>query len=372
MHEPTARSLAVDLLRGMTLALMIVVNMAIDDERSYGQLLHSVWHGFTLTDAVFPAFLFAVGASLALSIERQRAAGERAFTARVLRRGALLFALGVLLSWVPFFRYDAVTDALVFVDLQHIRVFGVLQRIALTYTVAALLVQRFGTRGASVAMVASLIVYAVALPLCGDLSLENNGPRTLDLFLLGPAHLYTGEGIPFDPEGLFSTLPALANVLGGYLAGRWLAARGSNASAVIRLAVAGALALAIALLWQWQVPLNKKLWTSSYALLNLGIDALALSVLAYTVDVRGWRAGRAFFEPLGANTLAIYLVSELGNLLISRTYVGQTNTFEWLHATFFAPWAGAKFGSLLYCLSYLLLCWAVAYALAQRQIRIRL
>jgi predicted acyltransferase len=161
-------------------------------------------------------------------------------------------------------------------------------------------------------------------------------------------------------------------VLGGYLAGRWLAARGSNASAVIRLAVAGAVALAIALLWQWQVPLNKKLWTSSYALLNLGIDALALSVLAYTVDVRGWRAGRAFFEPLGANTLAIYLVSELGNLLISRTYVGQTNTFEWLHATFFAPWAGAKFGSLLYCLSYLLLCWAVAYALSQRQIRIRL
>jgi predicted acyltransferase len=372
MSEPTARSLAVDLLRGMTLALMIVVNMAIDDERSYGQLLHSVWHGFTLTDAVFPAFLFAVGASLALSIERQRAAGEGAFTARVLRRGALLFALGVLLTWIPFFRYDAITDALVFVDLAHVRIFGVLQRIALTYTLAALIARRFGSRGAAVAMIGSLLIYAVILPMTGDLSLENNGPRALDLFLLGPAHLYKGEGIPFDPEGLYSTLPALANVLGGYLAGRWLMNRGTNGASLQRLATAGAVALAVALLWQWQVPLNKKLWTSSYALLNLGIDTLALAALAYAADLRGWSMGRRFFEPLGGNTLAIYLLSELGNLLVSRTYVGKTNTFEWLHATFYAPWAGAKFGSLLYCLSYLLLCWTAAHALARRQIRIRL
>ena len=147
---------------------------------------------------------------------------------------------------------------------------------------------------------------------------------------------------------------------------------GTHGASLRSLALAGGVALVIALLWQWQVPLNKKLWTSSYALLNLGIDTLVLTALAYGADVRGWSMGRRFFEPLGGNTLAIYLLSELGNLLISRTYVGQMNTFEWLHATFYAPWAGAKFGSLLYCLSYLLLCWAVAYGLARRRIRIRL
>ena len=371
-QDPHQRSLAVDCLRGLTLALMIVVNMAIDDERSYGQLLHSVWHGFTLTDAVFPAFLFAVGASLALAIDRQRADGDSAFRARVLRRTVLLFAIGFLLSWLPFFRYDPAWADLRFVDLSHTRVLGVLQRIALTYGLTALLVQRFGSRGAWIGLSSSLLLYPLLLQFSGDLTLEGNGPRRLDLFLFGADHLYKGEGIPFDPEGLLSTLPALANVLGGYLAGRWLQSRGTTSSSLGALLMTGVMATVLALGVSGVMPLNKKLWTSSYALLNLGIDAMALGVMAYLLDVKRLRRGSSFFTVLGQNTLAIYLFSEIGNLALSRTYIGDSTTFEWVHAHGFAPWAGAKLGSLLYCLAYLAVCWGVARELSRRHIQFRL
>ena len=372
MQDTNQRSLAVDCLRGLTLALMIVVNMAIDDDRSYGQLLHSVWHGFTLTDAVFPAFLFAVGASLALAIDRQRAEGDAAFRARVLRRTVLLFAIGYLLSWLPFFKYDPAWGDLRFVDLAHTRILGVLQRIALTYGMAALLVQRFGSRGAWMGLATSLLAYPVLLQFSGDLTLEGNGPRRLDLFLFGAAHLYKGEGIPFDPEGLLSTLPALANVLGGYLAGRWLKARGPTSSSLGTLLITGLVATGLALSVSGVIPLNKKLWTSSYALLNLGIDAMVLGLLAYILDWKRLRGGSSFFTVLGQNTLAIYLFSEIGNLALSRTYIGDTTTFEWVHAHGFVPWAGAKFGSLLYCLAYLAVCWFVARELGRRHIQFRL
>ncbi len=372
MTDLKQRSLAVDVMRGLTLMLMIIVNMALDEQRSYGQLLHSIWHGFTLTDAVFPAFLFSVGVSLALSMDRQRLAGETAFRARVLRRTALLFAIGFVLSWLPFFAYDPTLGVLQFIDLGHTRILGVLQRIALTYGLAAVLTQRFGTRGAWVALCGSLLIYPFILGATGDLSLEGSGERALDLFLFGAAHLYTGEGIPFDPEGLLSTLPALANVLGGYLAGRWLQREGVTARALAVLAGMALAALAVALLWSEALPLNKKLWTSSYALLNLGIDGLVLALLAYLIDLRGVRIGTNLCANFGRNTLALYVCSEVGNLMLSRTWIGDTSTFEWVHTHLYAPWAGLKFGSLLYSLTYLLLCGLLARELARRDVHIRL
>ena len=372
MNNQLPRSVAVDVLRGLTLALMIVVNMAIDDDRSYAQLLHSVWHGFTLTDAVFPAFLFSVGASLAFAIDRQRAAGESAFRARVLRRTVLLFGIGFVLSWLPFFHYDPIGNELRFVDVAHTRFLGVLQRIALTYGIAAWCIQRFDRRGAWVGLVGCLAVYPILLHATGDLSLEGNGERALDLYLFGAAHLYHGEGIAFDPEGVLSTLPAIANVLGGYLVGRWLQRREERPRSLQLLAVISLGTIGAALLWSYSLPINKKLWTSSYALLNLGIDALVLTLLAYWIDLKSHRFGSAFFETLGRNTLAIYLFSEVGNLALSRTYVGDLNTFEWVHAHLYAAWAGPKLGSLLYCVTYLLLCWCVARELARRNILIRL
>jgi len=372
MNDQAQRSLAIDVMRGLTLALMIVVNMAIDDERSYAQLLHSVWDGFTLTDAVFPAFLFSVGSSLAMVMHRQRLSGEAAFRARILRRTVGLFAIGYLLSWAPFFKYDPVAHSLVFVDLSHTRVLGVLQRIALTYGLTALWVHRFGTRGAWLLLVGVLALYPWLLSMTGEMTLEGNGVRALDLYLLGADHLYHGEGIPFDPEGVLSTVPALANVVGGYLAGRWVSENGATYRPRLQLALVSVLIVFAAMAWSHLLPLNKKLWTSSYALLNLGIDGLVLAVLSYGLDVVGVRPATAIFATLGRNTLAVYLFSEIGNLALSRTYIGESTTFEWIHTHIFAPWAGLKLGSLLYCLSYLLLCWLFARALAIRHIQFRL
>jgi predicted acyltransferase len=238
--------------------------MAIDDDRSYAQLLHSVWHGFTLTDAVFPAFLFAVGASLALAIDRQRAAGDAAFRARVLRRTVMLFAMGYLLSWLPFFKYDPAWGDLRFVDLAHNphpRRFAAHRTDLWIGCAPRATLSGLAARGSGWRRVCSHI--PALLQFSGDLTLEGNGPRRLDLFLFGAAHLYKGEGIPFDPEGLLSTLPALANVLGGYLAGRWLKARGETSSSLGALVITGLVATVVALSVSGVIPLNKKLWTSS-------------------------------------------------------------------------------------------------------------
>jgi predicted acyltransferase len=350
---------------------MVIVNMAIDDDRSYGQLLHSVWNGYTLTDAVFPAFLFAMGASMALSFGRTAAATDREFYRRVLRRSVGLFLIGVLLGWFPFVKYSPAAG-LHAIDLAHVRIFGVLQRFALTYAAAAFVIRRFGTRGALVTAVAALLAYAVLLPMSGDMSLVGNGPRALDLWLIGANHLYLGEGIPFDPEGLMSTVPALANVLAGYLAAKTLGQGIPSSRSIRMLVAAGAVALLLALIWSQSLPFNKKLWTSSYALLNIGIDVLVLGVLSQMIDRCGWRRGLSVFSVLGGNTLAVYLFSELGNEALSRTWIGDVNTFEWAYSHLFAPWAGPKFGSLLYCLAFLALCVAFAFELARRHVRFRL
>jgi predicted acyltransferase len=371
MSPLTQRSLLTDVMRGLTLALMIVVNMAIDDTRSYAQLLHARWHGFTLTDAVFPSFLFAVGLSIALSIDRQRASGSADFHRRLLTRALALFVIGYLLSSAPFLRYDAASGVWSLLPLSQTRILGVLQRIALTYAAGALIFQRFGTPGAWVGIGISLLSYAVLLTVTGDLSLLGNGPRQLDLWLFGESHLYMGEGVPFDPEGLLSTLPAIANVLAGCLAGRWFKERGYTRASLGRWgAIAGA-ALVLGLAWAQVLPLNKKLWTSSYALVMIGVDGLVLVLLAYLVERRGFRMASEFFATLGRNTLAVYVFSELGNLALSSTRIDSMSTFEWIHAQLFAPWAGAKFGSLLYSLAYLLVCWGFAFELGRRRLYLR-
>ena len=365
----TQRNPAIDVLRGLTLALMIVVNMSVDE--SYAQLQHSAWHGLTLTDVVFPTFLFAVGASLALALGRYERRGEAAVLGKVVRRTLLVFLCGYLLYWFPFFQADA-TGHLALRPLATTRIFGVLQRIALCYGLAALLVHYFGRAGAWVGAFVALLGYWALLAGFGDYTLTGNAALALDRALLGEAHLYHGEGIAFDPEGILSTLPALANVLAGYLAVRHLDGAARPAEARLRLLLAGLVLVALAVAWDGSLPINKKLWTSSYALCTIGIDLLLLPVLAWWCDRPGAAGATRFFEVFGRNTLFIYLLSEIGNAVLVLTHVDGQSLFMWLYLHAFRSWAGAANGALLYALAYMIACWLAAWALDRRRIYIRL
>ena len=306
---------ALDVFRGATVALMILVNNPGSWAHLYPPLAHADWHGVTPTDLVFPFFLFAVGNALALVMPRWLAgatgADRRAFWLRVARRTVLIFVIGLGLNAAPFVRWDAAA-ALVPRDWETLRLMGVLQRIALAFGGAAVIValcSRGAAAAADTAVVARRVLWAAAVLLLGywglcevlaqgadPYSLEGFFGTHLDRAVLGAGHLYRGEGVPFDPEGLAGTVPAVAQVLLGWWAGQAIAGAYGSAGApsgttagarrlgidtalVARLCLAGVVLGVLAYAWQLQMPLNKKLWTSSYVLHTTALALLGLAAL---------------------------------------------------------------------------------------------
>lgn len=365
------RSVAIDVMRGLTLALMIIVNLQIGEGKSYAQLLHAQWDGLTLTDLVFPTFMFVVGTSLSFTLEKYERLGDSAVLRKVLTRTALIFLCGYLLYWFPFFRVDT-AGHIVAAPISHTRIFGVLQRIAIGYGAAALIVH-YGRRAGAIAFaLAALPVYWWLMHSFGDYSLAGNAEIKLDKLLLGEPHMYHGEGVAFDPEGILSTLPAIVNVLAGYLAGRFVRDHGTGARSIAWLLLAGAACVLLALWWNTAFPINKKLWTSPYVLCTVGIDLGVLATLVYLLPAGVRRGWTYFFEVFGRNTLVVYLLSECAEKLLHMAHIGSQSVLDWVYAFGFASWAGDKAGSLLYSIAYMLCCWAVAYAMDRKRIYVRL
>jgi len=388
------RLLALDVFRGASVALMILVNNPGSWSHLYPPLAHARWHGVTATDLVFPFFLFAVGNALALVLPPLSQANRPAlFWRKVLQRTALIFLIGLLLNWSPFVRWDAAGE-LAWRGADTLRVMGVLQRIALAFGAAAVIVWLFGARPRAVLLAAAVLLVGYwaachAFGRSGDpYSLEGFFGTALDRALLGAQHLYQGEGVPFDPEGLASTVPAVAQVLLGWWAGeiirRAREAGGIDAEVVVRLFVAGTLALALAHLWQLEMPLNKKIWTSSYVLHTTGAALLVLACLLAAIE-RGGRGASGwvrFFEVFGRNALFVFVLSGLVPRLLALARwasgvdaAGQpvwTSPLPWLYKTVFAGIGDdPRLGSLLFALANLLVYWLVARALDRRGLYIR-
>lgn len=374
-QSAAARFLAVDVFRGMTVAFMIIVNTPGSWDAVYAPLLHANWHGLTPTDLVFPCFLFAVGNALSFTLPKYASLGQGAFLQKTLKRTVLLFAIGVLLYWLPFFKQDAagVWHAIPFSET---RLPGVLQRIALTFGLASLLI--YYCRRWQLYLVAGLLLvgYWFILAQWGDYSLAGNAARKFDIWLLGEAHLYRGEGIAFDPEGILSTLPALVNVLAGYWAGQVLQQACQSdeqeqaAAAMRRLVMWGGICVLLACLWHLLLPINKKLWTSSYVLVTTGIAIWALAALQ--VILARWAGWSKVFLGFGRNTLGIYLLSQLIVIALFTLRSGKTNAYDGLFQQVFLPLAGKYNGSFLFALSALLVCWLVAYALDKQKIYLKI
>lgn len=380
------RFYSLDVFRGATVALMILVNNPGNWGQIFPPLKHAGWHGVTPTDLVFPFFLFAVGNALAFVMPRLDAAGEAAFWKKIITRSLLIFLIGVFLNWFPFVKYDE-AGQLVAKPFDNLRIFGVLQRIAVSYFFAAAIIHFFKVRGSFVFGMIMLLGYwflCVAGNPGDPFSLNGWFGTAVDKALLGENHMYKGEGIPFDPEGLLSSFGAIVQVILGYLAGHYIIQKGKTPEMLNGLFTAGLVLVFTGFCWDMVFPLNKKIWTSSYTIYTTGLAILTISVMIYGVEFKGYRgwAGR-FCDVFGKNALFIFAMSgliprSLGLIRIANgfTDAGEPkylNPLSWFYTHICKPIipADPRIGSLLYALCFIVMMWFLAWLLDKKKIYIK-
>jgi predicted acyltransferase len=374
MTQKPERFLALDVFRGMTIVFMIIVNDP-GGAASFAPLDHALWFGFTPTDLVFPSFLFAMGNAMSFSMKKFTEIGDWAYVWKIFKRGALIFLCGYLLYWFPFFEHTATGWGLS--PIKDTRIMGVLQRIGLCYIFAGLMIRFFSKTGIIITSILLLFGYWFLLLIFGDhanpYGMLTNAGTYLDKYVLGDSHMYHGEGVAFDPEGILSTLPAIVNVIVGYYAGLFIQQKGKVYETLSKLMLWGALFIFLALCWNMTFPIAKKLWSSPFVLLTTGIDLVLISALIYVMDIyagRKW-GWTSFFLTVGKNPLAIYLVSELLGTLNDMASGKNFNFLGSVNKVTQAIAPGAL-GSLLFAIIYMLICWGVGKILEVKKIYIRL
>ena len=357
----SGRLVSLDAFRGLTIAAMVLVNNPGTWAAVYAPLRHADWHGWTPTDLVFPFFLFIVGVAIPPSLEH-RPLGPA--LARVLRRAVVIFALGLVLNGFPA------------LDWATIRIPGVLQRIAVCYLVAAVLFLTTGWRTQTAVAGALLLGYWGAMTLipvpdygAGSLEREGNLAAWIDRAVLGP-HLWRAARV-YDPEGILSTVPAVATVLFGVLTGHWVRSPRPPRTLVTGMLLGGAFGVVLGAEWGHWFPVNKALWTSSYAVLSGGLALLAFAACYWAIEACGWRRWAKPFVVFGVNALALYFLSSLGALALTRIRVGDGSLHSLLFDRLFAPWAIPVNASLAYAVAYVVLWWAAMWLLYRLGIRLR-
>lgn len=374
MSQKPERFLALDVFRGMTIVFMIIVNNP-GSAPAFSPLDHAAWFGFTPTDLVFPSFLFAVGNAMSFSMKKFEGMGDWAYVWRVFKRGAIIFLLGYLMYWFPFVQHT--TSGWSLLPVKDTRIMGVLQRIGLCYFFASLLIHFLSKSAVIITSVVLLLGYWALLLIFGDhnnpYGMLTNAGTYLDKFVLGDRHLYHGEIVAFDPEGILSTLPAIVNVIVGYYAGKFIQDKGKNYETISKLLLFGVLFIFIALCWNMAFPVAKKLWTSPFVLITTGIDLLLISALVYIVEIREWRPANwtSFFTTVGKNPLPIYILSELLGEINDMLATKHFNFFSWTNTSVFQVIAPGAFGSLLFAIFYMMICWVVGKILEWKHIYIR-
>ncbi|WP_242085258.1 acyltransferase family protein [Aestuariivivens sediminis] len=376
MNIKSNRFLSLDVFRGMTICLMIVVNSPGTGADLYPYLVHADWFGFTLADLVFPTFLFVMGNAMSFSMTKLKEAGPKAFWKKVIKRTVIIFLLGYLMYWYPFFQ-QGIDGTLELKPFSETRVMGVLQRIAICYFISAVIFYYVKQRGTLIIAAVILLAYWAILYVFGapggELDMATNAGTRLDFFILGEGHIYKGDKIPFDPEGILSTLPAVVNVLAGILAGKYIQRAGKSYEGIAKLCMAGFVLAALALWWDLIFPIGKKLWTSSFVLYTVGIDLLIITVLIYLIEIKKRTSGAEVFNIVGKNPLFIYLFSELFFITLRTIPTGSgLDAFEWVSERIFQAIFPGSFGSLVTAIAFTMLCWGIGWWLDKRRIYIKI
>jgi len=420
----TKRLTALDAFRGMTIALMILVNTPGTWNHVFPPLRHAPWDGWTSTDLVFPFFLFIVGVSMYFSFKKFNHQLTARSTEKILKRTAAIFLVGLLLNafpnrlaehniaWQGVFGVFLLTwlsmpwwkdkvkpsmlrslewlSLVILLGLflftlggNNLRVLGVLQRIALAFGLGAFTCLLFKGRSLIYALIAILVGYWLIMIGFGDLTLEGNFQRVVDLAILGDAHMYhgytanTGSKIAFDPEGLLSTLPSVGNVIIGFLAGKIISDNTDKKEAVFQLFLYGFPLLLLAYLWNPFFPINKPIWSSSYVLLTCGLGMIILGFSLYLLDIKGRDKWAKPFVVFGLNPLFIYALSSISvKLLFWMKILGNDgeliNGYQALYQNVFVAIAGNnEWGSFLFALFYVFIHWIVAYLMYKKDIFVK-
>ena len=368
--KTTDRLVSLDVFRGITIAGMVLVNNPGTWSSIYWPLGHAEWHGWTPTDLVFPFFLFIVGVAIPLAFGRRIDSGgsKRDLYLKIIRRTVVIFALGIFLSGFPYF------------ELSTIRIPGVLQRIAVCYLFASIIFLNTKIRTQVIITIALLVIYWLLMTrlhapgfVAGDLSKEGSVASFVDRAVFGP-HIWK-QGKVYDPEGILSTIPAIATTLIGVLTGQWLRAEKSQYEKVTGLFVAGACCLVIGWCWNPFFPINKSLWTSSYVLFTGGLALEFLALCYWLIDIKKYQRWARPFVVFGVNAIALFVGSALMAKLIGLIKLPwgstQISLQGWIFEKIFVPLASPINASLAFAIVFILVWLGLMWILYSRKIFIK-
>ena len=363
----TRRLVSLDVFRGITIAGMILVNNPGTWEHIYWPLQHASWHGWTPTDLVFPFFLFIVGIAIPLAFANRLESGgsTRDLYIKIVKRTVIIFAIGLFLNGFPYF------------GLAEYRIPGVLQRIAVCYFFASVIFLNTKVRTQIAITIGLLIFYWALVKLvpapgyaAGDLTKEGSLPSYIDRVVLGK-HVWSQARV-YDPEGLLSTIPAIATTLMGVLTGHWLRTEKTRYEKAAGMFVAGAVCVALGWAWNSFFPINKALWTSSYVLFTGGLALQFLAFCYWLIDIKGYRRWAKPFEVFGLNAIALYVVAGLMASMLGEIKVGGTPLGAWIYNTLFASWASPVNASLAFAITFVLVCLGLMWILYHRRIFLKI
>lgn len=386
------RFYSLDVFRGATVCLMILVNNPGNWAHIYPPLDHAPWHGLTPTDLVFPFFLFAVGNALSFVMPRLQAGGNGVFWKKVIKRSLLIYLIGLFLTWWPFFFWKG--DHLVFrhwVDPDNpqngVRILGVLARIAIAYFFASIIIYYLKPKGAFLVGLILLLLYWALCFLLGDpsdpYSMTGWFGNKVDKAILHIPHMYKGEGVPFDPEGIMSTLGAIVQVIFGYLVGDYIQKKGKNFEMISGLFVAGVVMLLTGFCWDMVFPINKKIWTSSYVVYTTGLATIIIATMIYMIEIKNVKVWLSkFFDVFGKNALFVFALSAFLPKILwliripnGTTAAGKpiyTDPWHWFYLKICAKIPGdPRIGSLAFAISFIIFMWAICYWMDKKKIYVK-
>ncbi|MFV0419115.1 MAG: acyltransferase family protein [Dysgonomonas sp.] len=384
----SGRLLALDVLRGITIAGMIMVNNPGSWQYVYAPLRHEAWNGLTPTDLVFPFFMFIMGISTYISLRKFDFEFTVPTLLKILKRTVVIFLIGIGLSWLSlsFSTYHSLeAENLGFLDrfiksitnCQHIRILGVMQRLALSYGAAAIIAILVKHKYIPYIIAATLLGYFLLL-LFGngfDFS-EENIIAVVDKAVLGIDHMYRDSGLAIDPEGLLSTIPSIAHVLIGFCCGAVLMNIKDNQQRITQLFIIGTILTFSGFLLAYGCPINKKIWSPTFVLVTCGLGALLLALLIWIIDIKGYKRWSVFFESFGVNPLFIYVFAGVLAILFNQSVFvygdGYISIKGFLYSAVLQPALGDYFGSLIFALLFVLFSWLVGNLLYKKKIYIKI
>lgn len=381
VKKQSQRMLALDILRGITIAGMILVNNPGSWSNMYAPLGHAPWHGLTPTDLIFPFFMFIMGISTFISLRKFEFKLSWPLFVKIILRTVVIFAIGLAIAWFSKLCYGLAggkSFAEAANSFSTLRILGVMPRLALCYCFASLIVLVLRCRHILWVIATLLLGYGVLLLCCNGLVFsEENIVSIIDRAILGVDHMYKdtvdGVRLALDPEGLLSTIPSIAHVLIGFWAGMKMMEVKDINMRVNRLFIIGAILMFIGFLFDYAIPINKKLWTPTFAVVTCGLASTMLALLIWIIDIKGYKKWCRFFEAFGINPLFMYVLGGVLGILFATIKIGGTSIKSFIYNDFLVTVVGdATLASCLYAIIFIAINWCIGYVLYKNKIYIKI